>query len=66
MKDSYRNAEWSCVNKVRFKSQEAAEAAYQRYKDSLPRSKGRWAVVNKLKQRPYRCRHCNGWHLSRV
>ena len=57
----------ACVQKVWYRSKEAALRAYDTYyESSVQLKRGRRFKFDKTKQIPYKCRYCNGWHLSRM
>ena len=53
-----------CLNKVRFESKEDALRSYNGYKSSMQRNRGRIVNKDKHRQHPYKCKYCNGWHLT--
>ena len=60
--------EEKCLNKVRYDTKEKAIMAYQKYTylAGMKRSRGRRVNKIKHKQRPYKCEHCGGWHLTTI
>ena len=55
-----------CVSKRRYESKEQARNAFNGYKATVPRKKGRRKNPVKHQQTPYRCDICGGWHLARI
>ena len=60
------NIERACLNKNRYATKEDAIYAFQRYQKSTRGKKGSKTKNQKKKQIPYKCDHCNGWHLKSI
>lgn len=54
----------SCINKVRYETKESAINAYNKYILCNTCRHGKKIHGKKVKQYPYKCDYCEGWHLT--
>jgi len=54
-----------CMNKARYETKEQAMMAYNSYRRTMQRKRGRRVEKIKHVQLPYKCPFCGLWHLTR-
>jgi len=55
-----------CSNKVRYESKNDALASYKYYRSINRGKRGENKNRQKYDQRPYKCRYCKGWHMTKI
>lgn len=58
------NENLSCINKIRYETKEAAENAFKSFLLCNKRTRGIKINSKRIKQYPYKCDFCQGWHLT--
>ena len=55
-----------CSNKVRYETKEDALTSYKNYRLINRGKRGESKNRQKYDQRPYKCRYCQGWHMTKI